>query len=69
MRLPSFRSRNKVSDLSTSKEEIFDEAIELAQLRLQQCIADLQERLAGSGEELTPDELSSPEETRKVAAA
>jgi hypothetical protein len=41
MKLPRFPFRKKVQDLSKQDEKIFAEASELAQLRLEQCIADL----------------------------
>ena len=42
MKLPYFVSRKKVHDLSKHEEQVFAEASELALLRLEQCIADLQ---------------------------
>jgi hypothetical protein len=42
MKLPHFPSRKKVENLSKQDEEVFAEASELAVLRLEQCIADLQ---------------------------
>lgn len=39
---PQFSSRKKPEQLSKQDEVIFAEASELAQLRLEQCIADLQ---------------------------
>lgn len=68
MRLP-FRSRNKVEGLSTPNETIFDEAIELAQLRLQQCIADLHDRIRTPQQALNLHATSVPEEDPKSAAA
>jgi hypothetical protein len=40
MRFPLLRSRRKLQDLS--RETAFAEATELAQLRLEQCISELQ---------------------------
>ena len=45
MRLPSFKSLKKGNSHSIPNEKIFAEAIELAQTRLEQCIADLQDRI------------------------
>jgi hypothetical protein len=41
MKLPRFPFRKKVQDFSKQDEKVFAEASELAQLRLEQCIADL----------------------------
>jgi hypothetical protein len=41
MKLPYFSSRKKIERLSRQDEKIFAEASELAQLRLEQSIADL----------------------------
>jgi hypothetical protein len=41
MKLPYFSSRNKIESLSREDEKVFAEASELAQLRLEQSIADL----------------------------
>lgn len=40
MKLPQFRFRRKIQPLDQD-EKVFDQASELAQLRLEQCIADL----------------------------
>jgi len=43
MKLPLFPARKKSPEyLSTTDEEVFAQAKELASLRLEQCIADLQ---------------------------
>jgi len=39
---PHFPSRQKTAKLTSQEERVFAEASELAQLRLEQCIADLQ---------------------------
>jgi hypothetical protein len=39
---PHFPSRQKTAKLTRQDERVFAEASELAQLRLEQCIADLQ---------------------------
>jgi hypothetical protein len=41
MKLPYFSSRKKIESLSREDERVFAEASELAQLRLEQSIADL----------------------------
>jgi hypothetical protein len=41
MKLPRFPFRKKVQDFNKQDEKVFAEASELAQLRLEQCIADL----------------------------
>jgi hypothetical protein len=41
MKLPYFSSRKKIERLSRQDEKVFAEASELAQLRLEQSIADL----------------------------
>jgi len=45
MRLPSFKSLKKRNSPNVPDEKIFAEAIELAQTRLEQCIADLHDRI------------------------
>jgi hypothetical protein len=40
MKLPRFPFRKKVQDFNKQDEKVFAEASELAQLRLEQCIAD-----------------------------
>jgi hypothetical protein len=45
MRLPSFKSLKTGNSRSVPNDEIFADAIELAQLRLEQCIADLNDRI------------------------
>ena len=42
MKFPPFPFRKKAQDLSKQDEKVFAEASELAQLRLEQCLADLQ---------------------------
>lgn len=42
MKFPQFAFRRKVQTLSRQDEKVFAEARELAQLRLEQCIADLE---------------------------
>ena len=69
MRLPRFKSLKDAQPRSVPKEEIFEDAIELARLRLQQCIADLQDRIRTPEQALSLDGPSTPEETRKVVAA
>ncbi len=39
---PHFPSRKKTAKLTRQEERVFAEASELAQLRVEQCIADLQ---------------------------
>lgn len=64
MKLPSFRPRKNAEE-PVSDERILAEARELAQSRLQQCIADLHERI-----QTPPDtaERSAGEEIDKAAA-
>lgn len=68
MRLPSFRSRNNTEGPGKSNDTIFDEAIELAQLRLQQCIADLQDRICTPKQALDRGGPPSPDEIQKAVA-
>ncbi len=69
MRLPSFKSRKNSEGPSKPNDRIFDEAVELAQLRLQQCIADLQDRIRTPEEAPALGDPSIPEENSKAVAA
>lgn len=51
---PQFSSRRKAEQLSKQDEVIFAEASELAQLRLEQCIADLQIWVPATSDPLRP---------------
>lgn len=69
MRFPRFQSRKNTEPRSVSKEKIFEDAIELAQLRLQECIADLQDRIRTPEQALALGAPSTAEETHKVVTA
>ena len=69
MRFPRFKSLKNTEPRSVPKEKIFEDAIELAQLRLQECIADLQDRIRTPEQALPLGGVSTPGEARKVAAA
>ena len=66
MRLPSFKSLKKGNSHNISNEKIFTEAIELAQTRLEQYIADLQDRIRNPkqaldrGAQLNAKEMEEP---------
>ena len=66
MRLPSFKSLKKGNSPNVSNEKIFTEAIELAQTRLEQYIADLQDRIRNPkqaldrGAQLNAKEMEEP---------
>lgn len=68
MRFPSFRSRQNIEGSSTSNERIFAEAVELAQLRLEQCIADLHDRIRTSKQALDRGVQSPSAEIQEPAA-
>ncbi len=68
MRLPRFRSRNKADARSTSDASIFDEAVELAQLRLEECMAALHDRNRKPEQELDRAEPLATDESQKAVA-
>ena len=63
MRFPHFKSRKRIGSRSIQDEKVFAEARELAQRRLEECIADLQTRLATMNEKEGPRGRPAAEET------
>lgn len=59
MKFPRLRSPKRGTG---SSERVFSEATELAQVRLQQCMADLHTRLAALDETENPSERTLAEE-------
>lgn len=68
MRLPSLRSRKNIEGPAKSNDTIFDEAIELAQLRLEECIADLHDRNRKPEEEPDRGQPLVTDENQKAVA-
>jgi len=56
MKFPHFQSRKKIERLSRQDEKVFAEASELAQLRLEQSMADLRMALPTMNDTLRPHE-------------
>ena len=54
MKFPHFPSRKKIERLSRQDEKVFAEASELAQLRLEQSIADLRMAVPALNDTLSP---------------
>lgn len=68
MRLPSFKSLKNSDSRNVPSDKIFADAVELAQLRLQQCIADLHDRIRTPKEPLDRGAQSTPEGLQEPAA-
>ncbi len=68
MRLPSFKSLKKGNSHSIPNEKIFAEAIKLAQTRLEQCVADLQDRIRNPKQAFDESVQSASEKIEEPAA-
>jgi hypothetical protein len=66
MRFPHFKSRKRIGSQSIQDEKVFAEASELAQRRLEGCIADLQTRLGTMKETEDPCGPTVAEETISI---
>ncbi len=66
MKFPQLRPRKKIGDLA-QKDKIFAEASDLARLRLEQCMTDLNERIRTAEE--TADQHGSASSDRSDRAA